>query len=394
MAVPHGIDRSGAAGGTGAPELLNALGELADPGKDALIYWDDSIGDFVWVGFTGGDTPTDGKIIVGDGTNWVTESGATARASLGSTSVGDAVFIAANAAAGRTALDVPSNSEAILDTIVDAKGDLIVGSAADTVARKAVGADGLPLIAKSDASDGLAYEASVPYGIATAIGLVCTRASASTISVTADAMWLSNSSGGVKRFTAVSETASIAASGANGIDTGAEAGNTWYYLYVIGKLDGTVDSLLSLSATAPTLPSGYVFSALVSAIRNDGSSNFRDQIQHGRWIQPREAWLVLNGGSATSHTAVDISAFVPPSHLRVRFRLLSVTPASAGEYTNTFYSSNASGREQGTALGYSGGSAQSGYGFAEFRPETAQTPYYAMSAGTAAGSAWILGFEI
>ena len=39
---------------------------------------------------------------------------------------------ATTAAAARTALDVPSNAEAILDTIIDAAGDLIVGTAADT----------------------------------------------------------------------------------------------------------------------------------------------------------------------------------------------------------------------------------------------------------------------
>ena len=42
---------------------------------------------------------------------------------------------ATTAAAARTALDVPSNAEAILDTIIDAAGDLIVGTAADTVGR-------------------------------------------------------------------------------------------------------------------------------------------------------------------------------------------------------------------------------------------------------------------
>lgn len=79
------------------------------------------------------------------------DDAATARATLGSTSVGDAVFIAASAAAARSALG------AIGDAIVDAKGDLIVGTAADTPARKAVGTDGYPLVPLAAASDGLAY---------------------------------------------------------------------------------------------------------------------------------------------------------------------------------------------------------------------------------------------
>jgi hypothetical protein len=52
---------------------------------------------------------------------------------------------ASTAAAARTALDVPSNSEAILDTIIDAAGDLIYGTAADTPARLAIGTAGQTL---------------------------------------------------------------------------------------------------------------------------------------------------------------------------------------------------------------------------------------------------------
>jgi hypothetical protein len=57
----------------------------------------------------------------------------------------------------RTVLDVPTNAEAILDTIVDAKGDLIAGTAADTVARLAVGVNGQVLVSDSAQSAGLAW---------------------------------------------------------------------------------------------------------------------------------------------------------------------------------------------------------------------------------------------
>jgi len=49
---------------------------------------------------------TDGNIIVGNGTNWVAESGATARTSLGATTVGNALFIAATEAAAQQAISV------------------------------------------------------------------------------------------------------------------------------------------------------------------------------------------------------------------------------------------------------------------------------------------------
>src|SRR3990167_3687139 len=102
MSVPHGIDRSGAAGGTGAQGLTGSLNDLTDPGADRILFWDDSAGDLDWLAAGSGLllagtslnltaglediialAQTDGNFIVGDGTNWVAESGATVRTSLG-----------------------------------------------------------------------------------------------------------------------------------------------------------------------------------------------------------------------------------------------------------------------------------------------------------------------
>jgi len=59
-----------------------------------------------------------------------------------------------DAATARATLDVPSNAEAILDALIDAKGDLIVGSAADTPARLAVGTNDQALLAASGEATG------------------------------------------------------------------------------------------------------------------------------------------------------------------------------------------------------------------------------------------------
>src|SRR3990167_263182 len=104
MSVPHGIDRSGAAGGSGAQGMVGSLNDLTDPGADRILFWDDSVGDLDWLAlgtglsFDGttleldsdlqtiaGLATADGNFIVGDGSTWVVESGATARASLGIT---------------------------------------------------------------------------------------------------------------------------------------------------------------------------------------------------------------------------------------------------------------------------------------------------------------------
>lgn len=57
------------------------------------------------------------------------------------------------------------DANAIQNTIIDAKGDLIVGSAADTPARLAVGTNGHILVAKSSEATGLAWEAPVTGGM-------------------------------------------------------------------------------------------------------------------------------------------------------------------------------------------------------------------------------------
>ena len=87
-------------------------------------------------------------------------AGAGAVQEITCTAAGRALLDDANAAAQRATLDVPSNAEAILDIIVDAKGDLIAGTAADTVARLAVGADGTILVADSTESTGLKWSST------------------------------------------------------------------------------------------------------------------------------------------------------------------------------------------------------------------------------------------
>jgi len=57
----------------------------------------------------------------------------------------------------RTILDVPTNAEAILDTILDAKGDLISASAADTPLRLAVGSAGQVLTVDAAEATGLKW---------------------------------------------------------------------------------------------------------------------------------------------------------------------------------------------------------------------------------------------
>ena len=134
----------------------------------------------------------------------------------------------------------------------------------------------------------------------------------SKIDITADELCVRDTNGTAKLLSTVSVTVDITASGANGLDTGSEASSTFYFGWVIAKADGTVAGLLSTSATAPTMPSGYTFKALATCVRNDGSSNFLKYRQFGNKVHYEAQNNVLNSGLvSTSEVTVSLSSFVP-----------------------------------------------------------------------------------
>lgn len=134
-------------------------------------------------------------------------------------------------------------------------------------------------------------------------------------------------------------TADITTGGAGGLDTGSEAADTWYAVHVIADFTGgagAVALLLSLSATAPTLPSGYSRFRRVGWVRNDGSSNFQDFEQTGNGRERSYFWDVdesniqkLAGGNATSFTNVDLSDCVPSTAKDVILRAIFAGGASS-----------------------------------------------------------------
>jgi hypothetical protein len=122
-------------------------------------------------------------------------------------------------------------------------------------------------------------------------------------------------------------TADITASGANGLDTGSEATSTWYALHVIDGPNVAVASLLSLSATAPTLPAGYTVFRRVGWVRNSGGGDLLigESIGASRsreffYTQNEGARLELDDGAAETWTDVDLVSTVPPTSRRVQLR--------------------------------------------------------------------------
>jgi hypothetical protein len=78
-------------------------------------------------------------------------------------------------------------------------------------------------------------------------------------------------------------TSAFAAGSGNGaLDTGAIAASTWYHAHEIkNETSGAVDVLVSLSATAPTLPSGFTIFRRIGAMKTDVSSHWTAFSQNG-----------------------------------------------------------------------------------------------------------------
>ncbi len=124
--------------------------------------------------------------------------------------------------------------------------------------------------------------------------------------------------------------ADLTASGAGGLDTGSEASDTWYAVHVIGDTTGVTApaAMLSLSATAPTLPTGYDVFRRVGWVRNKTDSDIRRFMQQGSGRTRRYIYdtsnnevRVLNAGNAITYTDVDCSIGAPPTCRWVQFRV-------------------------------------------------------------------------
>jgi len=135
-------------------------------------------------------------------------------------------------------------------------------------------------------------------------------------------------------------TVDITASGANGLDTGSEASSTWYYLFLIyNPTTDTVAGLFSTSSTSPTMPSGYTAKRLISAVRNDGSSNLLSFYQTNYEYSYYAYYVVLASGSASTFTEILLTNYVPSMGVDVECWWSLASPAGAW-YTANLSSDN------------------------------------------------------
>ena len=136
--------------------------------------------------------------------------------------------------------------------------------------------------------------------------------------ITYDELILEDGQGETWRVTSGSHTISTATTGAvNGLESAFSLVSAKIFVWVIGNpTSNTIGGLMSLSATAPTLPSGYTFKARVGATFTDGSSNLVRTLQQGRQLQyvtdGTHAYPTIASGSAgtinlTTFTGVSTS---------------------------------------------------------------------------------------
>lgn len=194
-----------------------------------------------------------------------------------------------------------------------------------------------------------------PTGFCEARGLKITNDGVtpnSKIALTADAAQLATATGSGQAVNISSVVVSIndATSGANGLDTGSIAPSTWYHVWLINN-GTTTAGLLSLSATAPTLPAGYIYACREGAMRTDGASILYRTLQAGttaRYVvtastNTASMPLVINFSSSNnSYTSVSMASFAPLTAARITLTLAGTNVGDIWVAPNANYGANTS----------------------------------------------------
>lgn len=171
--------------------------------------------------------------------------------------------------------------------------------------------------------------------------LVASGLTNTSVIVTADKVTLRDASANSMGVSSVNVTINSAASGANGLDTGTSAANTWYSVWVIyNPTTSTTAGLLSASASAPTLPAGYTFYSRFGWVRTDGTVNkyLLQTRQYGRRAQYTvlassnvpNLPVIISGTQgtvgtvgATTWVAASVANYVPTTASEIRLTLVT-----------------------------------------------------------------------
>lgn len=228
------------------------------------------------------------------------------------------------------------------------------------------------------------------------------------VTVTADEIAVEDSGNNYKTIRAVALTIAGTSVGANALDVGAIAASTWYSVWAIyNPTTQTTAGLLSLSATAPTLPSGYTYKARIGWIRTDGTANKYPLgfIQSGRKVQykvasgtnvaalPQMAITTTNLPSAW--TAIATGNFVPPTASTIRGVTVGVTTTNTPAYQvapNNQYSTSLNSTTNPAPIQTNGGSVNPFMQF-DFVLESTNIYWNGTPSGTYTAAVYAFGWE-
>lgn len=172
--------------------------------------------------------------------------------------------------------------------------------------------------------------------------VVSTTGTNATVSATCDELSVENGSNSYATLRSVNLTINTAVTGANGIDVGSIAASTWYSVWAI--YNGTTTSgLVSLSATAPTMPNGYTYKARIGWIRTDATVNkypfsMKQNGARAEYVVAAGSNITtlpqfasgVSGTPGTTLTAVPTANFIPSTAAEVH-TLLYVNGASTAQ---------------------------------------------------------------
>lgn len=230
--------------------------------------------------------------------------------------------------------------------------------------------------------------------VGAAVNAKMTIATASaTGTFTADEIIVADSLAGRQfRLTAFSKTVNLAATGANGMDTGTAPTSGFVALYAIYNPTTATSALLAVNATAAAvaeiygganMPSGYTASALLCVVPTDSTGKIVPLLQMGRKTLIATAQLSSTTAFISTPTALNISATVPKN---AKF-LDGILYLVSGNSTRPVISvqplaTPAVGMKQ-VVGGNSTGVNNTQAPFSDLAISTAQTIYWQVSAGVA-----------
>ena len=143
-----------------------------------------------------------------------------------------------------------------------------------------------------------------------------TAGSSTTFSVAAGTAADSTNTDMMTFSASISKTTSAWAAGsaAGSLDTGTIAASTWYHAYLIkNESTGAVDVLVSLSASSPTLPSGYTLFRRIGSMKTNSSSQWTKFVQDGDeflWSAPTTGDISVSIGTSPTNVTTNVPSGV------------------------------------------------------------------------------------